>query len=603
MDARRHHRVGRSLLVALGVGVLWAAVPAGTASAHAIVIATTPSDGSALLAAPSEVVVMFSEPMMADGMEAEITAQNATLGPVVSAELDPRDATRVVVRLGAIADGTYQVRVSARDAEDLHPVVARISFAVGQGSPAPSAPVVSGPEPIETAARWMFAAGFALLVGVIAVRTRPGVPIERPGRLRTIALAGIALALGGRVGVLVARMVSLGGHPLDAARTVMGTSDAQRLVLVVVALGCVAKVEQRGRGDWLDVAIDSKGRLTCRQALGWFGVTYLAVLASWGGHSALEGTVEPTALLAKTAHLMGLGLWVGVLAVVLLVSTDANRRLALAAMSQVAMVGALLTVVSGLVLTSRLVVSLTALAATPYGLMLTAKITLVAGAAGLGLHLNRHANRSIGELVVLTAVVLVGAALATATPAIDHGFTDAAPVESTALPAITADDLVLQVRAIPARPGANTLELRVGETRRPTPGAVTSVEVRTGDVATTVVPTAAGLVFVDGVDLPAGLFEVGVVVHRRDWADTSTTLAVTTDVPAWTHNTVISSALIRGPLLALAVTISLVGGILLRARPLRQRIRVIGSDESTVAGERSIPALRATRSRCRSSTR
>ena len=114
--------------------------------------------------------------------------------------------------------------------------------------------------------------------------------------------------------------------------------------------------------------------LTHRQLLGWFGVVDLAVLAAWGGHSALDGSLDVLTIVAKTGHLVGLGLWIGVLAVVLAVHTGrAATRSALRKMSRTAVGGAFVTVVSGLLLASSLVVSTTALLATPYGVVLTAK--------------------------------------------------------------------------------------------------------------------------------------------------------------------------------------------------------------------------------------
>ena len=543
---------------------------ASTASAHAIVDSIEPADGSALLSAPEHVVVTFSEPMLADGLSVEVTAPNLDPQPTAVVALDPADATRVIVRLGALDNGTYQVRVSARDAEDLHEVIARSSFAIGGVAPPPSSPVIAGPEPIETGARWMFATGLALLIGVTALRTRwPDVPIDRPRRLRALARAGLVLALFGRVGVLVARMVTLGGSRSDAARTVLDTTDARRLLLVLIALGCVAMLEVPQRAAWLDVSLRAGSHLTCRQALSWLGVVNLAVLAAWGGHSALDGSVEPGMVVAKTGHLLGLGLWVGVLGVGVAVSANrAARRSTLAAMSQVALAGALLTVVSGVVLTSRLVVSITALTSTAYGLLLVTKIALVVGAAGLGLGMlrSRRSHRAFGELGMLATVVLIGTAMATATPAIDRGFTNASVTVTAPAPALAADDLLLQIRAIPARPGTNSLELRAGETRRPSPGAITSIEITAAGAVTTAFPSTAGLAFVDGIDLPAGQSAVDVVVHRAGWPDTAASLVVATDVPAWRHRPVVSSARIRWPLLGLASLIALIGATALYRR-------------------------------------
>jgi len=278
-------------------------------------------------------------------------------------------------------------------------------------------------------------------------------------------------------------------------------------------------------------------------------------------------------VLAKSAHLVGLGLWIGVLAVALAVSAGASsRRAALSAMSGYALLGALITVVSGLVLSSRLVVSMTALAATPYGVMLMVKLGLIVGAVALGLRMQRaiRSGWSFAELAVLSAVILFGAAMATATPAVDPGFTDAdASVEPTR-PAAIVGDLPVQVRAIPGLPGANTLELRIADTRRPSPGPVTSVDVRAGGVVSTVVPDDDGLAFIEGVELPAGESEVDVLANRSGWPDAHTAVVVMTDVPLWRHEPVISSAAIRWPLIGLAFLIAAAGAAVLLRRSRRE---------------------------------
>jgi copper transport protein len=586
---RRAFVLVRAALGLLAVLFAALAVPAGVASAHAIVVDITPADGSALLTPPSEVVVTFSEPMLPDQLSVEVLEGSGRVPPTASAALDPDDPTRVVIHVGPMDDGIYQVRLSGRDVEDLHEAIARTSFAVGDTAPPPSAPVIASFEPLETAARWLVAVALALLVGVTAVRTRwPDVPIARPRRLRRIALAGGALVLVGRLGVLAARTVSLGGDRVEAARTVLGTSEAQRMLLVFVALGCIAVVEQPRRFLWLDVPVVARYGLTCRQALAWLGVGYLAVLEGWGGHSALNGPPEPAMVLAKSAHLLGLGLWIGVLAVALVMSAGAaSRRAALAAMSGYALAGALITVVSGLVLSSRLIVSVTALAATPYGVMLMIKLGLIAGAAALGLRMRRaiRSGWSLAELATLSAVVLFGAAMATATPAVDPGFTGAPEPVEPPQPAAIVDDLLVQVRAIPGLPGDNTLELRIADTRRPSPGPVTSVDVRAGGEVSTVVPDDDGLAFVDGVQLPAGESQVDVVANRRGWPDAHTAMVVTTDVPVWRHDPIVSSAAIRWRLIALAVLVAAAGSALLRRR--RRTSPVGDAPASAIGGSRT----------------
>jgi copper transport protein len=579
-------RVRRALVVAFGICIAVIVPSSGLVSAHAIVLDISPADGSALLIAPTEVVVTFSEPILADGLEVDVSDGGAADVPDATVGLDPADSTRVVVHLAAMGTGTYQVRVTARDEEDLHEVRARTSFAVGEAAPEPSAPVISGPEPVESGARWMFAAGMALLVGVAAVRMRwPDVPIDRPRRLRSLVLAGAALVLAGRIGVLLARMLSLGGDRIDAARTVMGTGDAKRIVSVVVALGCVAVGELPTRMTWLDVPVRLRHRLTCRQALTWLGIVNLAVLAAWGGHSALDGSTSWLTLLAKTGHLIGLGLWVGVLAVVVVMSAGGrNRRVALSAMSVVAVSGAVLTVVSGLVLASELVVSLTAWTSTAYGVMLAVKVGVMAVAIGVGLVVRQTRRRAwpAVELGLLTVVVVLGTAMATATPAVDPGFTDTASAVAVAQPAVSTDDLLVQLRAIPAHPGTNTLELRIAETRRPSPAPITSVDLRIGDGWSSNVATEGGLVFVDGVDLAAGESSVDVIIHRAGRPDSVAVVGVATDVPAWVHPPRISSQPIRTPLLLLAAAIALIALIARTHRSGRRGAHPAARREATV---------------------
>ncbi len=481
-----------------------------------------------------------------------------------------------VVDVGSLGTGTYQVHLEARDVEDLHEVVARTSFAIGEVAPSPSPPVVRGPEPMETGARWLFAAGLGLLIGVVAVRTRlRDLPTARPVRLRRVAIAGGALVVVGRLTVLMARAVALGGPLVDGLGTVLRTSDAQRLVPLAVALGCVAVSELPNRAVWLDGPVRMRRDLTHRQLLGWFGVVDLAVLAAWGGHSALDGSLDALTVVAKTGHLVGLGLWIGVLAVVLAVHTGrVATRSALRTMSRTAVAGAFVTVVSGLLLASSLVVSTTALLATPYGVVLTAKTLMVAIGVLLGLAARRARTTRLArlELSVFAVVALLGAGIATATPAIDPGFTNRAHRAPVVQPARQVDDLLLQARAIPGRPGINTIELRIGETRRPNPGPVTAIEVRVGDDVLTAAPGADGLAYIEGVQLDEGENTVQATVHRADWPDGRTSLIVEADPQSYVHAPVVSSAPIGGVLTVAAGMLSLAGvGLVLHGR--RRRIR------------------------------
>ena len=540
----------------------------------------TPADGSALVDQPRQVVFTFSEPILADGVGVEVATGGDSPTQTASAAVDPADPARVVVDLGAMPNGTYQVRVRVRDREDLHEVVARTSFAVGESAPDPSPPIVDDAEPMETAARWVFAAGFVLLAGVVAIRSAGRtVALARPTRVVHVVVSGVVLVIAGRVGILVARTISLRGNLLDDALTVLRTSDAQRLLLVAVALGCVVVSELPGRLVWLDVPVRLDHGLTVRHALGWTGVVNLAVLAAWGGHSALEGPLEPLTVLAKSAHLVGIGLWVGVLAVAVVVNVATPQlRPSLSATSSMAVTGAFLTVASGFLLSSRLVISLTALAATPYGRMLALKVVLVGLAAMFGLLLRRSTRGAwpAAELGVMALVVVFGAAIATATPALDPGFTDRDGAAASVAPALAVDDLLVQARAIPGRPGINAIELRIGETRRPSPGPVDDVDLEIGADRYVAQSNAEGIAYVEGVTLAVGDSPIGVVLHRRGTDDARADLVVSTRPAVYEHSVFISSAGIGGWLVGLAAIVSIVGiAVWLRAST---RWRVVSPD-------------------------
>ncbi len=265
-------------------------------------------------------------------------------------------------------------------------------------------------------------------------------------------------------------------------------------------------------------------------------------------------------VLAKSAHLIGLGLWVGVLAVVLVMSAGtSSRRSALSAMSRTAVAGAVIASISGLVLASRLVVSITALSATSYGVLLAGKLALITVAAGLGLVVHRRwrAGWSHGEIGLLAVAVLLGSAMATATPAIDRSFTDDAPAVASVDPAVEADDLLLQVRAIPARPGTNTLELRIAETRRPSPGAISAVDVELDGRTFGAGLNDRGVGFIEDVTLPSGATTIRVATNRDGAPDTSANLVVRTEALAYVYPTWISSKRIEQPLLVTALVVSL----------------------------------------------
>ena len=123
----------RQLLAGLAVTVLILAASAATASAHAVLEATTPKNGAKLGALPAEVTLRFDEPPI--GVGAVVQVSDPT-GRVVSAG-SPRIVDDIVHEALAPASpvptGTYRVawRVTS---DDGHPVSGKFAFTLTSAS-------------------------------------------------------------------------------------------------------------------------------------------------------------------------------------------------------------------------------------------------------------------------------------------------------------------------------------------------------------------------------------------------------------------------------------------------------------------------------------
>lgn len=585
--SKRARRAGAILLIAGAV----TALSSGTADAHAIVESVVPADGSAVAVAPHELVVVFSEPMLAVGLHVDL-ASSVRVDAEPTVALDAADARRAIVTLPRLSDGTFVVRVSARDAADLHETVARSSFAVGADAPAASAPEIAGPDLVEAVARWLNAVGIALIVGVSAVRLRR----RRSGasafdvstrRLHLTLVLALVAAAAGRCGVLVARMTSIGGPPAAAIRTVLASPDTRRLLPFVLGIVSVMLAE-RGRIGLLDAQVRRRGVVTGRDVLAWAGVIEMAGVVAWGDHGALSGSPDPVLVAAKSAHLIGIGLWVGVLAVAIIISarTGATRSV-MSAMSATAVAGAVITVCSGLVLASGLVVSLTALLSTAYGLILATKVSIVLIATIIGAvaHRMRRPGWSSVELAVFCSVTLLGAGMATAAPAIDPSFLRVQADRGSQVAVADADDLVIQIATIPGRPGVNALEVRVADTRRPSPGAPTSVDLDISGQIRTASVDRTGRAFIEGVDLPNGSSLAVAVIHRDQWPDARAAVDMLVAPPRYVHPVVGSSAPLRILLLLGAGLIAVIAVISRRRRNSAQPARSAFDDGDRDGGD------------------
>jgi methionine-rich copper-binding protein CopC len=171
---------GRALLVLAGA-VLTLVVGAVPASAHDVLTATLPADGTRVARTPGEVVLTFDQPAVAMGTQVLVT------GPTGQVQVGPArlvDSTVTQTVAGGAPAGAYTVawRVTSADG---HPVSGAFTFTsadAGTGTPPTVSPAPATAPPARPGRPWGVAgvlAAVAVVVVALVVRRRAA---SRPGR-------------------------------------------------------------------------------------------------------------------------------------------------------------------------------------------------------------------------------------------------------------------------------------------------------------------------------------------------------------------------------------------------------------------------------------
>jgi copper transport protein len=238
-------------------------------------------------------------------------------------------------------------------------------------------------------------------------------------------------------------------------------------------------------------------------------------------------------------------------------------------------------------------VSLDALLLSTYGRLVLLKVGALLGAVSVATVLTatlhptlvptrwrgvlRHRRWLLpAEALLLVAALALGATAAGARPAVGTEWTPT----SAAPPLLSqeVEDLVETVKVGPNVPGRNFVTVDVFETRRPSPGPVTGVDVtvRGGDGRTEVVPLKAQgsgtwLAASDAFDEP-GAWDVTVVAHRDGLPDATAGYAwLVADPSARLAAPLVSSAPYQGLLdglagIAAGAGLALLAGLLVARR-------------------------------------
>jgi methionine-rich copper-binding protein CopC/putative copper export protein len=463
-----------ALACALALFVL---APAAPVAAHAAFLTSDPVDGSVLAEPPAVAELRFSEGVFVDA--SRITLLSLGSGRIDQLKLGvAHNGSTLLADLPKLERGGYILRYVAVDPADLHKTVGSISFGVGVAAP----PSVSGEQldsswlsvglRVATDLALMLSVGALVIVVLLVRRGRRG--LDQVTRLAVFS--GCVVAVGW-IGLLAADATTVGFRRVNWGSLLVNSDPGRRAVFGV----------QLAIGMWLAVGMLRRGRNHDSQ---WFVVRILTVIAggfvvagAYGGHAGIGGSFIVGVAL-RSLHLASLGVWIGAVAAMwLLGRRDRQLRELWSSISRLAAIGLATTGASGLLLSGRVSVTVTALLGTSYGQRIVIKaglliaLSVLGGMAARRVRRGRDPRRLPAELGLAGIAVVLAALLASSAPARGEQFLPLPTVE----PQIdTADlsDLTVSASIQPARPGENLVQLRVLDTRRPSPGPVEAVSVK-----------------------------------------------------------------------------------------------------------------------------
>jgi copper transport protein len=444
----------RRLLAVLVVVAL--AAPA-EASAHARLLATTPSDGAVLARSPHAVRIVFDDTIHAGSGDAAVA--NTTNVSVLAGPVRAHGRELTIPLRARLPNGDYTVRWSIVS-QDGHREVGVLAFAVGSASPVPHA-VLTASAPLawsDVLFRTLYYLGLlggagAAIFGLLA-RSVPGDRLRRP----LAHLLFLALLL-----------TFLGGSGL-----VRSVPDGTRFAIVLQAALVVAVIGGAA------AALAPMYPILLRVA----GAAALALLAAptLAGHVLDRDQPRWLSVPADLAHTGAASVWLGGLIALVYVlpraTTDAAQRTAVARrFSSVALIAVVLLGLTGL---TRAVTELRAVGqlwSTSYGAMLIVKTGLFVPLVGLGWLNRTQLIESFGrlrrsafvEVALLGTVVVVVAVLTQLRPGVAASRTGGA---ATAPPTAQPPTLPPRYAVVLARE-LGAIAVAVGRT--PTATAVTLV--------------------------------------------------------------------------------------------------------------------------------
>jgi copper transport protein len=471
-------RVG-AVLVAAALGLLGVILaPPSAASAHAALVRTSPAQNTTVGAAPSDVVLTFSEAVN------PVAGKVHIVGPDGSrAERGDARAYGAEVRIPMNPDspkGTYLVTYRVISA-DSHPIGGGYTFNVIAPSPGgpPKAeagnanpdvsPIVTGALPV---VRWLGYVGLLLLVGATLVLAALWPRrLDRRGPIRLIWIGAALVTVGTILELLLQVPYVAGGGLLDIratdVREALGSQFGAAHLIRLGALGAALALLRpivRGEGWGAD-----------RVLLAVLGVIGLATWSVSGHPSA--STVPMVTVVADMVHLGSMSVWLGGLVMLIAYLLPRGNSTELAAIvptwSRWATYAVSALVLTGVAQALVEIGSFGALVSTTYGRLVLVKAGLVGVVLGVALLSRRLvgpiSGGTTGAVRSLRGVVIAEASIAAVVLAITGVLVQVTPARTAAQlgPAVpdlqtltlSSDLYKLQVEVDPAEVGVNFVHL------------------------------------------------------------------------------------------------------------------------------------------------
>jgi copper transport protein len=402
----------RALLVGMFLAL---AMPATPASAHAALVATTPTQGAVVGSSPTEVRLTFNEPVGVIPGKTQVIAPNGKRinegDPVAS-----NGTLTIAVRKADRPLGTYLVSYRVISA-DGHPLAGGFMFSVG--APSQTAPEAAGDDKSVTVllgvAKYLGYVGLTLVVGpilMLAVLWPRRLSTRGPLRLIRIGLAALAVTTLASLWLQVPYLSGAGPFEVSGVElrqvltSTVGIALLVRLVIIAAVWVLVRPRPGRRRGLLL-AALGAGGLLTWALA----------------GHPAAS-PIPPVSALADVLHLAAMSVWLGGLVVLvgfLLRRADPRElHVILPVWSRWAAAAILWLVGGGAVQALIELGGLGAITGTDYGRLILIKVGLFGAIIGVAYFSRRlvlrrgspgRLRRLVGIELGMTAIVLVASSL------------------------------------------------------------------------------------------------------------------------------------------------------------------------------------------------